>query len=582
MRDSFTRNKWSIIVALLFYTFVFAVYSYPLITVFSTHVCGFEGSDSAQYLWNIYTFKNNLIHQQSLFHTDYICAPFNISLLMHTYTPFVSAFALLFKNPYLAVNVMTYLQFLLSAVGAYLLCKKMTQHFIWSLFTGFMFAFGTYKMSHYSEHLNLILTATIPFYILTFSNTFHFSPRLQLPVLHSVRSLLFSILLLTIAFFSDYIISYYTLIFSLVYLVFPFIKHVFLMLSMKMRWAVIGILFLVSHFVARELLYSGVNFNHAFLWQPNFLNFVVPPYFSALFDTRWYYETYNIPGASTEVQTFLGFFFCLVVLYTCYQYIKRKNKLEINDHPQFHFYLYTSILFLMMTIPVIVIQKTGIFFFPTSLVHFIPFVNNIRIPGRTVLMLSLFLPIVIAICWTHYKALFPKFLHAILPVLCLLFSFIELLPKPYEMINREKQQAVNEWLHQKPGNVMLTLPLFVLDGMESTGIVQKEQLIDQTVHEKKILGGYISRMDKKVFETYRADSICSSLFHLQKNPSAELPHVQKEHVVAFLRHFKPNLIHVPAAYKGTNVDSFIKANFSSHIIFKDSLNGDVVYGIGHL
>jgi hypothetical protein len=224
----------------------------------------------------------------------------------------------------------------------------------------------------------------------------------------------------------------------------------------------------------------------------------------------------------------------------------------------------------------------GYFYLPTGLFHFIPIANHLRIPGRCVLMISLFLPLVIAFLWVHYKVVLPKIVYTALPLLCLIISFFEFLPKSYEMINRSSQQSVNEWLEQKSGTVMMTLPLFAMDGMKILGTRQKEQLIDQTVHHKKILSGYVSRLKEEVFTMYESDSLCRCIFYLQTHPNETLPAMDKKYTALFLQHFKTDLIHIPSTYQKSNLHAFIKTSFEPYIIFKDSLNGDMVYGIHHL
>ncbi|MDB5255316.1 MAG: hypothetical protein JWM14_11 [Chitinophagaceae bacterium] len=582
MKKVFSHPALGILLALLFYTFVFIIYTYPLVNVFSTHVSGYEGGDSAQYLWNIFIFRDNLVHQQPLFYTNYICYPLGTDLLLHTYTPIVNVFALLFKNPYVAVNVMTYLQFVLSGIGAYLLSKKLTQHITWSLFTGFMFAFGSYKMANYATHLNLILTAPIPFYILCFINTFRFSETSRLPVLYSIPYLLLSIVLLICSFFSDYYITYYILLFSGLYLCFPYLQQWFYSLSVKIRWITVVVFFLLSHIIINQLMLFNVDCNSVFWWQPDFLSFFIPSFFSNFFNTRSYYTLYSGPGAKAEVVIFMGWFFSLLVFYNIFLFFKHKKKALLPKHPQFEFYVFASLVFVMMTTPEAKLFDEGYFYLPSGFVHFIPFINNIRIPGRCVLMVSLFLPMVVAFLWIHYKSILPKSLYTVIPFLCLAVSFFEFLPMPYAMLNRSKQQPVNEWLQQKPGKVMMTLPLFVLDGMKVVGVPQKEQLMDQMVHQKKILGGYVSRLKEDVFSQYESDSLCRCIFYLEAHPEASLHALDKKYVTIFLNRFNLDLIHIPAVYEKSNVHLFIKNNFAPYILFKDSLNGDTVYGIHHL
>src|SRR5688500_2227700 len=106
VRKSRNFNWLEIFGPALFYTVIFLVYTFPLLTHFSE---GFPGqdtgnSDANQYIWNIYNFKKAVWEGSNPWFTDLLLYPKGSSLLFHTYTPILGVFGLLFSDNIVAVN----------------------------------------------------------------------------------------------------------------------------------------------------------------------------------------------------------------------------------------------------------------------------------------------------------------------------------------------------------------------------------------------------------------------------------------------------------------------------------------------
>lgn len=558
------------------YLLIFVLYTYPLITVFSSAISGSNGGDSAQYLWNNFIFKHQLMAGENLFFTDYSFYPSGANLLFHTYTPLLGLFSLAFDNQFLAINTMLLLQFVLSGLGAYLLSFRFLRHFSLSLLVGFMFAFSPYKMAHFTEHFHLMLTATIPFCILAAWNAFRFDEKNHLPRIQSWTALMWLFGLLLLTFFSDYYSTFYVLFFLVLFLLFPWLKNKLNAFSKRTRWIALISFFMMSHIIINQLMLHGVNDNAAFWWQPDVTGFFVPSFISFFFETNNYYLLYNSAGASLELPVFLGWSFVLMFLATLYIDATKKQTLVLPIH--FTLFLCLTLFFMAMTVPEIQLFDKSIFYLPTGFYYITPFFNNIRIPGRASVMVYLFLPMLLGYLWMNIKPVIPAWIYTWAPVLCLLLLSLEFLPHAYPMQNRAEQEEVNRWLKEKKGVVLLALPLGVTDGFHKLGVQKTEYLIDQTVHHKKTIGGYISRVPSEVFRSYSHDALCRTLFVVQKEKeNGSVPLMDTKDVAQFMSTFQPDLIYIPKEYQHSNLHRFILQNFSAYIETTEALNGHTLY-----
>jgi hypothetical protein len=575
------RNSLSwkmLLFATVLYALVFIVYTYPLISNFFTHIIGpARGGDAAQYTWNSYVFKQNLLSGKNLFFTDLIFYPSGTNLWFHTYTPFISIFSLPFTNLFLALNIMTFAQFVLSGIGGLLLSQKLFKNYTWGLIVGFVFSFSTYKMMHLLGHYHLMLSATVPFYIMAFMNAFSFSENKAIPYIKNFAAFGWATCLIFVTFLSDYYATFYLLFFSGLYLLFPFVRTTFLKLSNGYKVSLILILFLAGHFLAKKMELRNMPDRGAYWWLPDFTYFFVPSPRSAWFDTTFYY---NLIGGETranvEMPTFWGWSLLLALLYILVIAYKHQ---KVKHDKQFYFFVFILLFFIGMVVPQIKILGHRLFYLPTAFYYYTPFLNNIRIPSRASLMVFLFLPMVIGYLWTSYKSFVQKNIYTYAPMVLLCLLIVEYKPQPYKFMCKDLNVKVGEWIKHAPGEVLFPIPLGIEDGMINYGKPDVGLMTDQITHGKKLLGGYASRVNDDVFALYINDSIFSALRILQKksHTQQEVYKVDAALVVRFLKTFKPDLILIEPTYKNTPAHRFVKLNFAPYIVAEDSLNNNVLY-----
>lgn len=580
MNNRNTLNwKW-ILLATILYALVFVVYTYPLITQFTTHFIADKprGGDPAQYTWNSYVFKQNLMAFRNLFYSDYTFYPLGTNLLFHTYTPLISIFSLPFSNLFLALNLFTFLQFVLSGLGALFLSQRLFKNYSWGLVVGFVFAFSAYKMMHLLGHYHLMLTATIPFYIMALMDTFSFSEKAKIPRIINWKSFSYTAVLFMLTFLSDYYAAFYLIFFTGFYLIFPYFRNLFLKTNKLVAWACIFMVFLGGHYLASFFHFSYKVYDKgAFWWAPDVSLFFVPSYNSKWFTTESYYN--SIGEANIETPIFLGWTLALLSIFMMYLWLKHKE----NKSSGFYFFVFILLFFVGMTTPDFKLMGVHWFYLPTANYHFIPFLNNIRIPGRAAMMVFLLLPIVLGYLLTSYKSFINPVLYKWIPIVALVLLFLEYWPKTYQTAYKDVNIEVATWLKAKPGNVIFALPLGLEDGFIHYDKPDVGLMTDQMTHGKKILGGYASRVHDDVFAYYNTDSICQTMYLLQKESrdtslsQREAYKVDPELIKKFLLKFKPDLILVQPTYKNKIAHHFVKLNFGPYIVSEDSLNDNVLY-----
>ena len=210
----------------LFYTVIFLLYTFPLVQNFAEGFPGIDNgnSDANQYIWNIYNFKRAVFQGTNPWFTNLLLYPTGSSLLFHTYTPILGIFGLIFPDNLIALNSGLLLSFMLSGVGASWFSYRLVPHKMLAVVTGLVFAFSPYKTAHLLEHYHLMLTATIPFFVLSFLNAFEFTSGKFWPEVKSWKAVSICFGLGFITLLSDYYALFFLLYFCGLYAGFFWLK----------------------------------------------------------------------------------------------------------------------------------------------------------------------------------------------------------------------------------------------------------------------------------------------------------------------------------------------------------------------
>ncbi len=123
------------------------------------------------FLWDLWWVQHALtsLHQTPL-HTDFLFAPFGVSLSYHTLNLTNGLIGILLGSKFniiLAHNLLLMTSFVLSGWFTYLLVLELTRSRIGALFGAILFAFGPARwLAVWSGHMNLSSTQWIPLFLL--------------------------------------------------------------------------------------------------------------------------------------------------------------------------------------------------------------------------------------------------------------------------------------------------------------------------------------------------------------------------------------------------------------------------------
>lgn len=176
--------------ALLFYTLLALLLTWPLAAHFTTHLPG-DGIDDPSLAWNLWWMKARLIDQLNLdiFHADWMFWPITINLGFYTLTPLNGLLSLPLQmglSLVVASNLILLSSFVLGAYGTFLLVRHLFKsdwgvgiedssshpplpnpQSLLPIFAGVIYAFGSSKLFYASlGQFNIASSQWIPFAVL--------------------------------------------------------------------------------------------------------------------------------------------------------------------------------------------------------------------------------------------------------------------------------------------------------------------------------------------------------------------------------------------------------------------------------
>ena len=164
------------------YTGLFVAMTGPLITRFRNHIFVYM-QDGLQNVWNLWWVRHAVVDLgQSPWHTDVLHFPYGVTLLGHTLNPFNGFLGILLQG-FLSLNqtfnFLVVFAFVIGAYTAFLLAYRLTGAVGPSLIAGAIYSFSSYHFAHlHGGHLQLISLQWIPLFVLCFYNLLE-KPRLH-------------------------------------------------------------------------------------------------------------------------------------------------------------------------------------------------------------------------------------------------------------------------------------------------------------------------------------------------------------------------------------------------------------------
>lgn len=178
--------------ALAAYSLLSVIMTYPGIKTFGSSAIG-AGEDIWAYIWSLWWLKRAVFElHQSPYFTDLLFHPSGASLLLHDLQPFnglLSAPLQSWLGLIPAYNAIQIFNFVSSGLAMYLLAGALTGHAGAAFVAGCAFTFCANHMSHTLEHQGLASLAWLPVYCLAFMKS-HTKRGLRWPVLAGVAVIL--------------------------------------------------------------------------------------------------------------------------------------------------------------------------------------------------------------------------------------------------------------------------------------------------------------------------------------------------------------------------------------------------------
>lgn len=549
----------------LAYAALFVGYSWPLAREFGTAFVGEAQGDANQYVWNAYNFQRQVAAGANPFHTPLLLYPEGTGLWLHTYTPVLGLLNVLLRQEILAVNVGLLLSFGLSGVGAARLAGRWLRSPGLCLLVGYVFAFSPYKLAHWPAHYHLLLTATVPFYITAFLDAFEFTAGRLVPRVRRWLAVAVCVLLLLVTLFSDY----YTLA-GLVYFSGGYAAWFWLRLGsvnwrQRKPWLVLLAMVVAGHFASRLLDLAGVPDNAGFWWGGDLAGYLVPPLgnrwlATAASDALWHSPHFNMPG-SVENVVFIGYVLPLLALALALVPCRTQAAPAVAPVPNEARPLWALVLlFFLLTLPTIKLLGHSILRSPTGLVHFVPFLNNIRCPTRHVMLLTLLLPLAAFLGLERWWAAHHRAWRVPVVGLLALLLGLEFQPRPFPLIRVADVPAAYAVAATLPGPALYPIPVGLLDGYRQVGLGNPAELFYQTRHHKALPGGYISRVPAATFAAfYLADPVQHALLRAQLPPDSAQPAPPTlAQTQAFLRRCQPAAFVIHPEFRNAPVHQLLR------------------------
>lgn len=467
----------------VFYLACFVLLTYPLILRFSTHFFADNG-DGLIGIWDLWWVNKAVIDLHQLpWHTAYVGYPFGVSLLGHTLTPINGflAIPLLRAMPLVeSFNTVVVFSFVATGYTMFLLAHQISRSYWGSLAAGYIFTFSSYHFAHAQGHLNLVTLEWIPLFLLLW---YLLLVRPNTAVGLGAGLVLFAVLL------SDYQYFLYCVIAAAIMAVWYALhtrQPVFLF-DRGHRGSLVAFV-AVSLLTAAPLVLATLQLQRVDPLQTvyvpeqyslDLLSLLIPGgrwRFASLTESYWS----RLPGNINETSVFLGISVIVLVVFV---WIKRRD-LSV---PSLILWYFLLIFFAIMSLGP-VLQIWGDQVLPSVSLPYdwlfqrlFPPLRVYRVPVRMVVMVVLSAALIASI---GLQRLFSgSRRERFLAVFLLALLVVEYLPGPLPA----SQPVV-------PGQVQVLKDLPGQDAVADAGYGVIRALYYQTIHQRPIAFGHVSRM----------------------------------------------------------------------------------------
>lgn len=166
--SAFQRGIKAFSMPAMLYLAIFLILNPHVVGQFSTHFL-FSGPDGFQNAWNLW-WVNRAAGQLTLpWSTTLLHHPYGTTLLGHTLNPFNGLLAIVLLKFFTLVqtyNLIVIFSFVAGGLTMFWLCREMAGSFSGSLAGGAVFTFSSFHLAHTANHLQLVALEWIPLFLL--------------------------------------------------------------------------------------------------------------------------------------------------------------------------------------------------------------------------------------------------------------------------------------------------------------------------------------------------------------------------------------------------------------------------------
>lgn len=478
--------RWALITFGL-YAIVALVMTYPLAFKFTTSIPG-DAFDAYLNLWSYWWVSHALIALQNPFWTPLLYAPFGAPLYLHTLNPINGVMSLpvqVLAGPVVTYNVVILLSLTLSAFTANLLVAYVCGSRLAGWFGGLIFAFGSYHVTHLLGHANLLASEGLPLYLLLLllANASAGKQR-TLAALGAVLALLFTML-------SDWQYVVFAIVATLLFTAYQTIARrslvpVAIAGAIGAIWFVLALPLIIPTW--RELesgIAAAPGAGASFAWSADLVSFFVPSPLQSLWGGLAEQIGGRVGPPANERSIFLGYL--PLALAACGLWFNRKGGA--------YWALLALVAGLLALGPALQVLGESDFGpagdripLPYALLDAVPGLNILRVPARFALLVTLSLAVLsglgIVELGKRLRNLWsPPARVAAIAVLssALLLEHVAI---PFPMTTPHVPRFYTELARSPERGVIYELPF---------SLKRPASLYSQTVHQRSIVGGYVSR-----------------------------------------------------------------------------------------
>jgi hypothetical protein len=491
---------------LLGYLALALVFTWPLALHVTTHVTSAEG-DSSVYVWSFWWLRQALASPDLHFlHTDRILHPLGTDLVLNAGVWLLGLLTLPFQLtlglPF-AHNVAVLAAPVLSAFGMHRLGLYLTGDRLASSVMGLLFGFSPFVVTRITGHLNIASVESVPFYLLALHRSLHEE---------GLGRRLAAGLWLAAAGYTDYLHLFSSLLFT-AGLAF-FYRRALPLRGQLPKLLQIGgvftaafgpVLLALARLAARgEGRVSG--WMGADGYCADLLSYVSPAPASTLLGRFSLSELFT--GNPMESTTFLGFTLIALAALS----LRRSWRGTGPDAAIVRTYAGIGLAFLVLSLGPFLhvagreeLEIAGLELrlpLPWWLTRPVPLLGNLRAPARISIGVAL---CAVVMAGFELRALFARWpgMRRRIALAVATLAAAESLSLPYPVEPLVIESALLRQVAEDPRDVaVLQLPFGIRSGFRAYGDEHTRQLYFQLLMRKKILGGFVTRIEDRVLDYF--------------------------------------------------------------------------------